>query len=53
MLSGYGTLEADFSRFVMNKLHRSKLVIGIFFFANTMAIVLAPLVVVNMINQPS
>lgn len=53
MLGGYGALEAGFSLFVVNNLHLSIHVIGIFFFANTMTIVLAQLVVVNLINQRS
>jgi hypothetical protein len=50
-LGGFGALEADFSLFVVNNLHPSILVIGSFFFANTMTIVLAQLVVVNLTNQ--
>ena len=53
MLGGYGALEAGFSLFVVNNLHLSIHVIGIFFFTNTMTIVLTQLVVVNLINRHS
>ena len=51
MLSGYGALEAAFSLFVVNNLHLSIHVIDIFFFTNTMTIVLTQLVVVNQIGR--
>jgi MFS family permease len=53
MLGGYGALDAGLSLFVVNNLHMSVHVIGIFFFVNTTTIVLSQLLVLNVIEHKS
>jgi MFS family permease len=53
MLGGYAAVDSGMSLFVVNNLHMSVHVIGIFLFVNTTTIVLAQLVVVNVIDTRS
>jgi MFS family permease len=53
MLGGYSAVDAGLSLFVVNNLHMSVHVIGIFLFVDTTVIVLAQLVIINVINGRS
>ncbi|NNN08183.1 MAG: MFS transporter [Acidimicrobiaceae bacterium] len=53
MLGGYSAVDAGLSLFVVNNLHLSVHVIGIFLFVDTSVIVLAQLFVINVINGRS
>ena len=53
MLGGYPAVDAGLSLFVVNDLHMSVHVIGVFLFVNALTIVLAQLVVVNVIEARS
>jgi MFS family permease len=53
MLGGYSAIDAGLSLFVVNNLHLSVHVIGIFLFVDTTVIVLAQLVIINVINGRS
>ncbi len=53
MLGGYSAIDAGLSLFVVNNLHLSVHVIGIFLFVNTSVIVLAQLLIINVIEGRS
>ena len=53
MLGGYSAVDAGLSLFVVNNLHMSVHVIGLFLFVNTTTIVLAQLFVLNLIDARS
>lgn len=53
MLGGYSAIDAGLSLFVVNNLHLSVHVIGIFLFVNTSVIVLAQLFIINVIEGHS
>lgn len=53
MIGGYGSLDTGFSLFVVNNLHITVHAIGVMFFFNTSAIVLAQLWVLNRIEHRS
>jgi MFS family permease len=53
MLGGYSAIDAGLSLFVVNNLHLSVHVIGIFLFVDTTVIVLAQLFIINVINGRS
>jgi MFS family permease len=53
MLGGYSAVDAGLSLFVVNNLHMSVHVIGIFLFVDTTVIVLAQLFIINVINGRS
>lgn len=53
MIGGYSAVDAGLSLFVVNNLHLSVHIIGIFLFVDTTVIVLAQLVIINVIKGRS